>query len=39
MQPLDQTQFTQQSNMIQQGFESLSQNFNQLSTRITKLED
>ena len=39
MQPLDQSQFTQLSNMIQQGFKKLSQDFNQLSSRILRLED
>ena len=38
MQPLDQSQFTQLSNMIQQGFEKLSQDFNLLSSRILRLE-
>ena len=39
MHPLDQNQFNQLSEMIQQGFEKLSQQMSQLDTKISKIED
>ena len=39
MHPLDQSQFNQLSEMIQQGFDKLSQQMSQMDTKILKTED